>query len=192
MLKPAVSLAFRLESLGWRIYVQHRLIFLAGLIGVQQGVCGWRIFFITLHGCFKMGTELKPSNYTFRYEPVKPNGLGRHNVYIAVRKEFCDFAREQKVNIKQFERIAYEVRICNKWDKLLADSQKRDGFCRWDGGLLKRLVIPGDAARLVLDMDDTINGPMYKSYNIDGASQASLIFAIMAFYFEIIESEIPK
>ncbi|MEA3230098.1 MAG: hypothetical protein U9P44_04230 [archaeon] len=132
-----------------------------------------------------MVIQLQPSNYRIYYAPH--SGAGGHGFSIEVSEDFVDFAKELDVNEARFENIALAALRVNGYDETLVKSFEIEGVCSFDGGLLEKIIIPGDATALVLERYGNPNAPVYLSHNLDNSSQVSVIFAVMTAYLVSVE-----
>lgn len=138
---------------------------------------------------------LTKSNYRISYFPR--NATSGHSVLINLKKEFCDFARTQKVNREKYVELGaslIEVLCQSDFNKdnglVLANHFKENSqSIIWDGGLVRVLQVPGNAAGINLE-ESHIDGPLYSPNNMDGVNQAAMVLAFFTHYFYDLESRI--
>ena len=132
---------------------------------------------------------LQKSNYQILYFPNdKASGYG---FTIRLKEEFRDFARFQDVNQELYEQET--IRLIKfftdiDWNEV---SKQHGGLCCFDGGLLWKIKIPGNAAGISLENRNQ-DEPYYTSHNIDSPYQTGILLGILSRYLFDIEGRIEE
>ncbi len=133
---------------------------------------------------------LRRSNYHILYLPNDSNPSGNwHGFNVEVTKEFCDFARKLKIEHEHYEDLTYDMIKVAGWPHISKENFSGP-LTGWDGGLLKHIIVPGNASSLVLSFE-LPDHPKYISHNIDDISQMSALMAVITRYILQVEYSIP-
>src|SRR3989338_4151083 len=125
--------------------------------------------------------ELVMPAYKIRYLPKDRPGCWGFTVLLP--ENFTYHARKLPINRQALEQYARETVKTHGYDLDLYSRQ----FCNWEGGgLLHHLIVPGNAAGLVLELD-TPHNPSYSPHNIDGQVQMSMCLATITRYLDEVQ-----
>ncbi|MFH1332546.1 MAG: hypothetical protein ABIH63_04670 [archaeon] len=133
---------------------------------------------------------LRRSNYHILYLPNDSNPSGNwHGFNVEVTKEFCNFAKKLDINHDSYEDLTYDmIRVAGF--KSITRENFKGPLTRWDGGLLRHIIVPGNASSLVLSFD-LPDQPKYISHNVDDVSQMSALMAVITRYILEVDYSIP-
>ena len=126
---------------------------------------------------------LTPSNYRIYYN-VRYR-IPFRDISVEMTDEFIEYLKHSEINKNnkdRYEQIALNAMKAYKNYKDFIKDAKSDSICEWDGGLLTKILIPyGNACVLAYEETEHF-GCFYRSHNIDGDHQASVILAVITRY----------
>ena len=137
---------------------------------------------------------LRRSNYNIRYAPTDASpGNPLWAISVEITPEFFEFLKKQKPDKEQYEELGLRtfkaLGYKNIDRKFVAEQFADSAICSWEGGLLRKIQVPGDAAGLFLEESPHL---MYSTHNIASQSQTTPIMVILTMYLFDMELLIPR
>lgn len=173
----AVGLVIEHDTDWGTIYRSHNLDSIANMSVLMTVITN---YLSSMSMFFSHSNSERGYNYRIRY--TINDKIPYHDISVEISEDFLKSLKNLDVNQEYYEKLAIDaMRSCNV-DLMFIDLAKKEAVCKWDGGLLSKIVLPyGDASSLIIDYG-TPYGDIYRSHNLNGHSQMAVLMAVITSY----------
>jgi hypothetical protein len=120
---------------------------------------------------------MKGSNYNTVVGAIDSSRLDPWFIFAEITPEFYIFLLEQEPDKEKYEKYGLKALKMSSFPR--NDEEHVGKLCEWEGGLLKKIQIPGDEANIEL-----LTSPQFRyiSHNLEHDYQAIIIASVLQPY----------